>query len=230
MSKVIRDIEVFVRRKVRQYFDFHYQKKDRRALSKKEVVVIANNCWGGQIYQWLNMPYNSPLAGLFLYGPCYMKLLNNLHYYLQQNLVFIEESKYKDRPKTYPLALLDDIEVHFTHYKTEEEAKAKWERRTQRLLQHKDVNEYFYMICDRERVTYNMIKEFHKLPFKNKISFAIYNVDGLNNKQHIKVYERPKDKKETTPNGKKMFKLTFLYFDLIHWFNTGEIKRTRFKN
>jgi hypothetical protein len=37
-------------------------------------------------------------------------------------------------------------------------------------------------------------------------------------------------KNGTPPNGRKRFKLTFLYFDLINYLNTGIVERTRFKD
>ena len=41
-------------------------------------------------------------------------------------LKFVKESKYiKDFDNAYPLALLDDIELHFLHYADEEEANSK---------------------------------------------------------------------------------------------------------
>ena len=55
---------------------------------------------------------------------------------MAQELKFGAVSKYKDRAKTYPLGLLDDIEIHFTHYKSEEEAHEKWERRTASMLRN----------------------------------------------------------------------------------------------
>lgn len=213
---MIRKIEVFVKRKIRQFFEGYYSKKDIAILGNKNLVIISNNCWGGSLYRWYNKPYNSPFVGLFLYGSCYLKLLSNFKYYMQKELKFIESSKYPDRPKTYPIGLLGDIEVHFTHYKTDEESKTKWDIRTERMFKEENFDNYFFKICDRERVTKEMILMFHKLPFKNKVSFSLENYPELSNVKHIKVQETQKSKR-CVPNGKKMFKLTFLYFDLNKW-------------
>ena len=225
---MIRSLEVYVRRKVRKHFKF-FEKKDRALLRNKEFVIISNNCWGGQVYQWYQLPYNTPFVGLFIYGPCYIKLLKNFDHYMAQELKFGVVSKYKDRAKTYPVGLLDDIEIHFQHYDTEEEALEKWKRRTARMLRNRDQDNYFFMIADRERADKEILQEFHTLPYKNKISFAAFRLENISNKEHIVVYERPKSKKIETPNGKKMFNLSFLYFDLVQWLNTGKLRRTRFK-
>ncbi|WP_186525834.1 DUF1919 domain-containing protein [Seonamhaeicola sediminis] len=203
---------------MRKTFQEVYSKKDIAELGDKPFVIISNNCWGGSLYQWYKRPYNSPFVGLFLYGPCYIKLLQNFEYYINQDLVFVDRSKYPDRKKTYPLALLGDIEVHFTHYDNEEEAKKKWKRRVERMLKEKNLDNYFFKICDRERTTKEHLKAFHNLPFKNKISFAIYDDSELKKiDNHVKVKESAKKNKNIVPNGKKMFKLTFLYFDPNRW-------------
>ncbi len=181
---------------------------------------------GGQVYQWFQKPYETPFVGLFLYGPCYMKFLRDIDYYLASELVFIQASKYKKRPKTYPIGVLDDIEIHFTHYKSEEEALEKWKRRKARML---DISKkkWLHMICDREFVTKEMILDFHSLSLESKISFGNF---ALQNQGHIQILETPKGNPAFVPNGKQLFKLSFLYFDIVHWLNFGIVKRTRFKD
>jgi uncharacterized protein (DUF1919 family) len=219
-------LEIFLRRKLHPLF----VKKTSVTLDKLPPVVISNNCYSGQVYQVYNLPYASPFAGMFLYGPCYLKLLKNLKHYLQQPLQFIENSKYPDRPKTYPVALLDDIELHFSHYKTEEEAAEKWYRRTNRLLEISDPDRYFFILSDRERVDADLIREFHQLPWLHKLSFGARAIEGLTPQQHIQVFKQYYRDRKRVLNGKKLFKISFLYYDVIRWFTTGEIIRTRFKD
>jgi len=226
---MLRNLEVFVKRKLRQYFKKKYAARDEVKLENENFAIVSNNCWGGSNYLWLNKPYNTPFIGLFIYGPCYIKLLQNFEYYMNHQLLFADVSKYKDREKTYPVGLLGDVEVHFTHYMDTTEALLKWERRKSRMEELYGTDNLFFTICDRERVDTQIIKEFHKLPFKNKLSFGALPIEGLNDLEHIKVYERPKSKNAIVPNGRKLFKISFLYIDLVYWFNSGKIKRTRFK-
>lgn len=101
----------------------------RRRLRNKEFTIICDNCWAGKVYSELGIPYQTPFVGLFIFSPDYIKLLNNLDYYLKsggQSLRFVRESKYiKEFDNSYPLALLDDIEIHFLHYQSESEAREK---------------------------------------------------------------------------------------------------------
>lgn len=65
--------------------------------------------------------------------------------------------------------------------------------------------------------------------FLNKISFSFEKIEGLSNLQHIKFNRDLSKKNGIPPNGKRRFKLTFLYFDLVNYLNTGNVIRTRFK-
>ena len=210
-------VKEFVQRKVRDRYKQHFSKKDIKDLADKPFVIISNNCWGGEVYQWYQRPYNSPFIGLFIYGPCYHKLLNNFDHYMDQPLEFIEKSKYPEphRDWEYPIARLDDIEIHFSHYKSKEEALEKWERRKRRMKEVTDKDDYYFKICDRDGND-KFMKSFHELPYRNKISYALPENVKLERDNHLILKHRDK-KQPTVPNGKKQFKLTFLYFDLHQW-------------
>ena len=226
---MLRRLEIFLKRKIRHGFRSYYQKKDIASLKNKDFVLISRNCWGGQVYQWLNIPYNTPFVGLFLFGPCYMKLLRNFDKYMAMDLEFIEKSKYPDAYNNHPIGVLGDIEIQFQHYDSVDEARQKWERRKSRMLKQKKEN-YFFSVCDRRGITNLDIKEFHKMNFKNKVSFSFEKISGLTNSQHIKFIQDLSKHNGAPPNGRKRFKLTFLYFDLVNYLNTGNVVRTRFKD
>lgn len=208
----------YCRRKLRDLFKESLSKSDRKDMKDKPFVIICNNCWGAEVYQWYGRSYNSPFVGLFIHGPCYHKLLSNFDFYMNQKLEFIEKSKYKQPywdTRTYPIANLGDIEIHFSHFKDKEIAKEKWERRTERMLKVTDKDNYFFKICDR-RGNDAFIEAFHKLPYKNKISYALKDYKSLKNVNHIKINEKAKEGNYVV-NGKKLYKITFLYFDLHQW-------------
>lgn len=214
---MFRKIKVFIKRKFRYVFKDIISKKDIVLVKDKNFVIVCDNCWGSSVYQWYKRPYNTPFVGTGIYADCYLRLLSNFDYYLQQNLKFVNKSKYPDRELNYPLGLLDDIEIHFRHYKSEDEARTKWERRTKRMLEETDKNNYFFKICTAWSANENHIKKFHELPLRNKISFSIDSIKSLKPNQHIQVVERHEVDKTKVPNGVKLFKLTFLYFDLNKW-------------
>lgn len=220
------DLEILIKRKIRQYFKSYFAEKDIKRLTNTDFVIVSRNCWGGQVYQYLQKPYNTPFVGLFLFGPCYMKLLSDFDDYMRMDIDFVAVSKYPESKNNYPIGVLKDVEIHFQHYETIEEARGKWNRRRDRMLENTNKDNYFFMVCDRRRVTAEDLTNFHELPFKNKVSFAFFK---LSIKNHIRFFNSKHNKTNRIPNGKKRFKLTFLYFDVVHWLNSGEILRTRFK-
>jgi uncharacterized protein (DUF1919 family) len=145
----------------------------RTKIQNNDFSIISNNCWGGFVSQYFGLSYNSPFVGLFIFSPDYIKLLRNIKYYLSLNLCFINpnNSRYKDELmknntiRKYPIGLLDDVEIHFLHYKDTAEAFEKWERRKKRI----NFNNMIVKFCERDLATEDLIEQFDQLNFKNKI-------------------------------------------------------------
>jgi uncharacterized protein (DUF1919 family) len=146
----------------------------KQTIRNENFTIISSNCWGGSIYQILDREYLTPTVGLFLYAPCFVKFTSKLRYYLNQPLHFVETSKYckantiRNKDGWYPIALLDDIEIHFLHYKNEEEASTKWYRRCVRI----NFDNLFFSMTDRDGCSEDHIRIFNELPYKNKICFT----------------------------------------------------------
>jgi len=189
---------------------------DERIYKKNNFVIISNNCWGAKLYNRLDLPYNTPFVGLFIMGPDYLKLLTDLDFYLNKSLFFVKKSRWISDPVNYPIGLLDDIEIHFMHYKDKNEAKSKWERRVARMLEVKDKDRYYFKICDRDLSNDDIITKFHNLPYKNKISFGLNDLDIKN---HVVMKET--DNNKTVLDGVKLYKNSFKYIDILKWTNTG---------
>lgn len=143
----------------------------KKSIKNKDFSIISNNCWAGRVYQYLDMPYLSPTAGLYFFAPDYIKFVSDLRRYLDTPLRFInpEESKYYEEIKRRnqtdkPIGILDDVEIVFLHYKTKEEAEAKWNRRQKRVNYDNIILKFSRMdLC-----TEKEIEKFDALPFKNK--------------------------------------------------------------
>lgn len=144
------------------------------SIKNKSVTVISNNCWGGFMYQSCNLPYNSPLIGLYFYAPEYIKFLENLKYNLEQPIRFISkaESRYAQYiKKDYIIGVLGNtgIEIVFMHYHSKNEVLEKWERRRKRV----DFNNMIVKFSDSDPARSDeCIRTFDKLPFKNKVCFT----------------------------------------------------------
>ena len=167
-------------RNIRNKYLYSKRKKyfsELRNLVHPTTTIISSNCFAGRIMQDLNYEYNSPTLGLYFFADDYVKFLSNLNYYLlKATLTFTEFSKYRignERrekwPFQYPIGLLDgEIEIHFLHYHSEEEAKAKWQRRANRV----NFNDLIVIGMQQNLPSHNAIAEFSKLPYEKKIYFV----------------------------------------------------------
>lgn len=147
--------------------------KRQKKLRNRTFTIIADNCWGGFIYQRYGLTYRTPTVGLFFYPPDYIKFLENLEYYLSCDLIVAERSASKyahiNPERVYYVGFLDDVEVQLLHYETKEEAIEKWNRRKQRI----DLSNCLIKMSNRNSLfTQDMYSRFEALPFKNKILFT----------------------------------------------------------
>lgn len=159
--------------KVREKFNF----LNRIGLENREFTIISDNCWGGLVYKHFAMEYRSPFANLFLFPPCYLRLLQNFEESMNQELRFIEPSasKYAEIMRqrksldTYPVGvLIESIELHFLHYREEEDIRFKWDKRKERI----NFLNIMFKFSDRDNPSPELIRQFDELPFKNKVCFS----------------------------------------------------------
>lgn len=140
-------------------------------VRNQDFSIISNNCWAGRVYQYLDMPYLSPTAGLYFFAPDYIKFIYNLKKYLDAPLTFIEseQSKYYDELKLRnqldkPIGKILDIEIVFLHYATKEEAEEKWNRRKVRV----NFDHIIIKFSRMDLCTCKEMEKFDSLPFSNK--------------------------------------------------------------
>ena len=179
----------------------------RMMLKNKDFTIISNNCWGGFIYQIFKLPYNTPTVGLFLFAEDYVEFCKNIKYYLSKQIIFIDKnsSKYKEHiSKNYPIGRIDDIEIHFMHYRTSEEAIEKWERRKKRI----NWNNIIFKFSQKDLCNKDNIINFMNLEHKNKVCFV--NEQEIDNTIYIPNLDKYKD--ETN--------VTLKYFNVLAYLNS----------
>lgn len=141
--------------------------KKRRALTNKSFSLLCNNCNGGILSHDLGLQFRSPTVNLFFYSDHFLRFCENLDHYLAQPLTLCREPRRK--PDTdYPVCNLGDLELHFLHYRSFEEAKEKWDARTARL----DRENLFIMWTFFDPADEATLARFERLPFPNKVAFT----------------------------------------------------------
>lgn len=182
LNKFINPIKIKIREKLNPYFAPYRISKLCKAINKKniEFTIISNNCWAGHVYRYYGLPYSTPTIGLFFFSEDYIKFVYDLKKYLSLDFRFItyKESKYRIELEKYggeclecPIGILGDIEVIFLHYKTQDEALEKWNRRKSRI----NWENIYYKMSEMNLCSYEYLAAFNNLPTSKKVVFTTRN-------------------------------------------------------
>ena len=139
-----------------------YKKKKLNRLKNRDFTVIGSNCNGMFMYYDLGLEYLTPTVNLSIEMNDFVKMVKNLKWYMDQELTEVKE-EYK-----CPVGLLGDIRIYFIHYNSFEEGKLKWEERKQRI----NWDNIFIVGTERDGCTYETIRDFEQLHYKNKVIFT----------------------------------------------------------
>ena len=197
----------------------HASAKERKKLRYQSFTIISNNCWGGWVYRFFQLPYLSPTIGLFFLAEDYLKFISDLKGYLNKELLFInpdEANKSEQLKKIvnkfgkYPIARLGDVDIHFLHYSSEDEARKKWEKRTGRI----DYSRVIIKFSTQNLLEDQFAEEFDKFDFPNKLFFTFKRFKCKNMKQ---IFFRRDKRYNITRNEGRYYPL---YFNVIKYINS----------
>ena len=194
-----------------------YKELKKRRLKNKMPTIIASNCNGEFIYYDMGLQFRTPTINLSFEMNDYVKMLENLKWYMEQPIL-----PYNDEKFDFPTGKLGDIEIRFNHYKTFDEAVAKWDERKKRI----NWDNLFILCIDGDNCTYESMQQFDKLPYKNKVIFTHKQYPEIKSAYYIPGFEN-KDGVGVLLYFKKQFLLRRYLdeFDYIAFLNGEGIKR-----
>lgn len=140
-----------------------YKELRRLRLKNRKPSIIASNCIGTFMYYDMKLRFDSPTINLSFDMNDYVRFLENLPWYLEQEVVPCKDDRFD-----YPCGMMGDVEIRFNHYKTFDEATAKWNERKQRI----DWENLFIIGIDGDDCTYDSLRRFNALPYQNKVIFT----------------------------------------------------------
>ena len=151
-----------------KYYRGKINESIRKTLDGVPFSIFSNNCMGGVFYHDAGRQFTSPTINMAIDGEDFIRFLENPQHYLGiRKFEFVE---YPDLQ--YPVAHLDDIEIRFVHYKTQEECEEKWRSRAERI----DWEHLFIIGTDRDGLYKpELLNRFDKLPYKHKLLFTAKN-------------------------------------------------------
>ena len=192
LQKIFDRIRWFALVQVRESLNPIFSSKRRNKLKGLDFSIISNNCWGGHVYRFFGLPYQSPTIGLYFFPKEYLKFINNLSYYLSLPIEILpsyEFSKYAKELEVkgetnVPIAKLGDVEIVMLHYHSKEEAIEKWNRRVKKVNLDKVLIKNSYQ----NGMTDEQVKEFDSMEYSNKFMFVSKLYSNLNSTVVYKAF------------------------------------------
>lgn len=154
-----------------------YRGKMKLKLKNDDFTIISSNCIGGIIYHLLGKQFLSPTINMRISSNDYIRMLNDLKYYVKQDFIEIEQ----DPKRGYPLGLLGDIPVHLNHYKSIEEANLKWALRRNRI----NWDNLYVLGNDLDGVSEQQLSSLVNYPCQNMVFFTHKHYPNLSFTQYI---------------------------------------------
>lgn len=202
MQRVVRQLQTYERK--------IYNKRKKSRLENKDFSIIASNCNGTFMYYDMGVRYLTPTVNLVIEMNDFVKMAENLKAYMEKDIIKIES----DAP--YPIGMLDDIRITFTHYPTFEEGEKKWRERKRRI----NWDNLFIVGTEKDGCTYETLQRFEQLPYENKVIFTHIEYPKFPSAYYIKGFEE-RDEIGVLTNYKDQFwKRRYLDdFDYVNFLN-----------
>ena len=157
-----------------------YKEFKRRKLKNTTPTIISSNCNGEFWYYDMKLKFLSPTINLSFDMNEYVKMLENLRWYMKQPILPYEDNRFE-----FPTGKLADIEIRFNHYNTFDEAVAKWEERKKRI----EWDNLFILGIDGDNCSYKTMQRFDQLPYKNKVIFTHIPYPEIESSYYIPGFE-----------------------------------------
>lgn len=135
-------------------------------LKKNPVSIISDDCWGGKIYHYLCLRFDSPFINFFIYNDDFVKLISNFKIYMNKPLVLEQEGTVTEMPVGSLGEKEEKVYLHFNHAYSFEEAKLEFERRRDRINKN---NLFIKMSYGWGKYSENTVLEYDKIPCNKKI-------------------------------------------------------------
>lgn len=194
-----------------------YKEFKRRKLKNTTPTIISSNCNGEFWYYDMKLKFLSPTINLSFDMNEYVKMLENLRWYMKQPILPYEDNRFE-----FPTGKLADIEIRFNHYNTFDEAVAKWEERKKRI----EWDNLFILGIDGDNCSYKTMQRFDQLPYKNKVIFTHIPYPEIESSYYIPGFESEEGVGVLLDFKKQFWVRRYLDdFDYVSFLNGKGIKR-----
>lgn len=168
-------------------FDF----KAYASLKRNPVSIISDDCWGGNVYHYLGLRFDSPFINCYIHNDDFVKMLEDLSYYIDQPLKMEDEGT---QWKTPIGSLGEDtkkIYIHFNHCYLFEDARRDFERRRLRINRN---NLFIKMSFGWGKYSDETVRKYDNLIFDKKIFLAPFETNFNSSINHQYFLEEFKNR------------------------------------
>lgn len=203
-----------------------YLQLKRRRLKNHDFSLITQNCIGGIMSHDLQERFNSPTVNLWFKPEDFLVFVDDLDYYLNAEIVEAFEEGID-----YPIGRIyrseHYITIYFEHYRTFEDAVAKWKERAGRVRKDNLFVVFEYpAINDTLEEQKEMKKKFDAIPYKNKIMITKCSDLSSDNIVHLHFYDETFFPGKILKRKNRVSVKRFLDdCDYVSFLNTGKLKK-----
>lgn len=195
------------------------RKKMQKRLTNRDFTLLIPNCIGGHLYHDLHLQFRSPTINLMMYQPEFLSFVLHLDEYVAGKLRFYKHSEYDFPCAKLQAQGLPEIDLHFTHYDTEQEAAGKWNVRKKRI--NKD--NLFVFLEERDGITKEDILKLSQLDVKGVVAFTCHDYPDIPYQVYLPKYHADGEVgnilRRRYANDSKEYED---YFDFVKWFNEAD--------
>jgi len=146
------------------------QRRARPFLQDQEFSFITQNCVGIRFSKWAGDEYRSPTVNLWFKPGGFLTFAEQLPEYLTMEVV---EDPQQSATYGYPVGLLGEVELYFTHYRTFADARIQWHRRASRVR----LDRVVIIMQERDGFDASHLQRFAQLPWSRKLLIAASPLD-----------------------------------------------------
>ena len=185
--------------------------KMRKQLRNTGMTLLFPSCMGGELFHDLGLRFCSPTINLMMLQTDFVKFVTHFDEYMAKEFEFFKHPEYD-----FPCAKLGDITVHFTHYKSKEEALDKWYSLSARI----DRDNMFIYCSERDGITKEEIASLGKLKVRGIVVFTAHPFPDIPYALYIPEFKEAGVVQNIQdinyPSEKRNYEK---YFDFVKWFN-----------
>ena len=195
IKKTLRNVPLYLR----------HNKFKKVKVKNEDVTILCNCCIGGVMYNDLGLRFLSPTINLFFSHNSFINWVKNIREY--QTAEFVDTGRFdiNENGLHGPVCKLvkeglPEIEIHFLHYDSFEQAKKKWFERYERI----NYSKIFLVIEAQAEHEHSLIDEYAALPYK-KVIFTNLPAEPDRSIVHLSFYDKYKASEKSVTGFTSVF-------------------------